>query len=263
VPGNEALRGILNSGFAASGKAIRNEKTKDGKWTPTEYPTFCAVALAGIGGLPDTVADRSVSVKLRRKTQQESVIKLRARAKEIAKLRDDIEAWAQSVDLAAVAEPSIPDEFTDRQGDISVPLLAIADHAGGDWPGRACTALSKLFAEARDNDDSASAGVMLLADIRAVFDQAGKDRLTSADLCEHLTQMEERPWPRLDGGRPLSPPKLAHLLKPFGIAPFSQRQGKDVQRGYERQQFEDAWRRYVPDVLPAVAETEGLEVVAE
>src|SRR5207302_3784568 len=63
---------------------------------------------------------------------------------------------------------------------------------GGDWPRRGREAAIELLAAQRS--DAASLGVRLLADIGAVFDQAGTDRLTSADLAAQLAAIEEAPW---------------------------------------------------------------------
>ncbi|HEY3926834.1 MAG TPA: primase alpha helix C-terminal domain-containing protein, partial [Candidatus Koribacter sp.] len=60
----EALRGVLNTGHRRGGKASccvgKGADTKD-------FQTFCPKAIAGIGHLPDTVADRSIPILLKRK----------------------------------------------------------------------------------------------------------------------------------------------------------------------------------------------------
>jgi hypothetical protein len=74
----ETLRGVLNAGFRRGGVASlcvgqgANLAYKD-------FPVFCAKAIAGIGTLPDTVADRSIPIELRRRRQSERVERFRLR----------------------------------------------------------------------------------------------------------------------------------------------------------------------------------------
>jgi hypothetical protein len=53
--------------------------------------------------------------------------------------------WAKDYGKDLNLDPDIPEDLGDRQGDISVPLLSIAEQAGGDWPARAHAALLASF----------------------------------------------------------------------------------------------------------------------
>jgi hypothetical protein len=64
LPENEELRGILNSGHRRGGSVIR---TIGDDHEPRMFSTFCPCAIALIGKLPGTLADRSVSVELKRR----------------------------------------------------------------------------------------------------------------------------------------------------------------------------------------------------
>ena len=57
-----------------------------------------------------------------------------------------------------------------------------AEVVGADWPGRAREAVSIVMSGA--GDDAESIGVRLLADIRAVFERAGDDKLPSKLLAQ-------------------------------------------------------------------------------
>ena len=46
-------------------------------------------------------------------------------------------------------------------------------------------------------------------------------------------------------GKPLSAAKLSRLLGPFGIVPRSIRMVDKTRKGYEREDFQDAFRRYL------------------
>jgi putative DNA primase/helicase len=134
---NEELRGVLNSGFERSGEVVRVVEVKD-EWQPIRFATFCPVALAGIGALPSTLEDRAVPIVLQRKGAAETVTKLRAPgARDALHIAARCLArWAADRGPRLSTDPPVPDAMGDREGDISIPLLAIADDAGGVWPAR-------------------------------------------------------------------------------------------------------------------------------
>ena len=157
----EALRGVLNSGFQANGRVTRCVGPNH---DVAHFSTFCPKALAGIGTLPDTVRDRSISLPLARKPKNWQAPRLRRRDIEptTEALRRQLVTWAdgESVELLRVAQPALPDPLNDRQCDIAEPLLAIADMAGGDWPAVARRALCELCAGTAG--DEGGLGAMLL-----------------------------------------------------------------------------------------------------
>jgi hypothetical protein len=65
---SEALRGILNGGFQADGSFIRMVGI-GAAMKPEYFSTFSPKAMAGIGNLPDTVADRSIMIRLERSSR--------------------------------------------------------------------------------------------------------------------------------------------------------------------------------------------------
>jgi hypothetical protein len=238
----EALRGILNTGYHLGGVASRcvgkNFDTKD-------FSTFCPKAIAGIGKLPSTVADRAIPIKLKR-APKGTVKKFRERDVELEAfdIRTSIERFADaSKTTVAFARPSLPDELSDRQQDATECLVAIADLAGGDWPSLARTSLTSLCVEAQGNDDSV--GHVLLSDIRQVFDASGSDRISSTDLAKALAEIETSPWAEWSKGQPISANKVAKLLKRYGVEPECLRIGVKTPRGYTRQRFEEPWTLYL------------------
>jgi hypothetical protein len=60
---NEELRGILNSGHRKGGQVIRTVQ-EGNKLETRAFSTHCPVAIALIGKLPDTLADRSVAISM-------------------------------------------------------------------------------------------------------------------------------------------------------------------------------------------------------
>jgi hypothetical protein len=118
---------------------------------------------------------------------------------------------------------------------------------------------------AKSEGEEQSLKTMLLEDIRSVFVAKGVARAPSADLVEALLAMKDRPWPELGkAAKPITQNKLAKLLKDFGIRPDDVWTGGKPLKGYTIGQFEDAFRRYLPDPLVQAArplgsqENEGL-----
>jgi hypothetical protein len=243
--GAEDVRGLLNAGYRRGGAVMR----ASGKWGVTRFDVFAPVALAGIGRLPDTVQDRSIVLRLKRRGSGESVEKLRRREveAEVFGLRTSIGRWVED-NLGALAQlpPVVPDVLGDRAADIWEPLLGIACLAGGDWPERAASAAIKLSVPAED-DDSGSDGVRLLADVRSAFGLLGRDRVSSADLVRVLNEIEGAPW----GEQGIDPHVLARMLRPFEVKPRLVRVGEAVFRGYLKSDFVDSFDRYLPTASEA------------
>jgi hypothetical protein len=245
---SEDVRALLNAGYRRGAEVAR--VVGEGKRMAVQrFPVFAPVALAGIGALPDTVQDRSIVIRLKRRARGEEVEKLRRRlvAPEGARLRERAAAWvADRHEVLTAALPDVPDELPDRAGDIWEPLLAIADAAGGQWPARARAAAVELSCPASDTDQSQR--VRLLADIRAIFGARSTERLSSADLVAALHALDESPWSEswFDAR------KLAAKLKPFDVRPKVVRQNSEVFRGYVRADFDDAFGRYLPQAVTTV-----------
>jgi Protein of unknown function (DUF3631) len=242
----EPLRALLNAGNRRGTRVPRCAGAQRDKLE--EFDVYCPKALAGIGKLPDTIADRSVPIELKRRAPGEPIERFRRRdADERAEIiRRNLVDWADQLDAPlAEARPELPD-IDDRAADAWEPLLAIADWAGGEWPAQARAAALELSA-GTDEDDSH--GVRLLADAWAVFEQRKLERLPTAELLAALNDDDEAPWATWGkGDKPLTARGLWALLRPFKIKPDKWRDealDKTV-RGYRRRDFEDSWRRYPP-----------------
>jgi hypothetical protein len=200
------------------------------------------------------VADRAIPVRLKRKAPDERVERFRLRdvQTESSRLRSELQAWAAGAieDLRA-ARPHLPEQLSDRQQDGAEPLLAIADTAGGGWPDAARSALKELLVGAQTEDQST--GVGLLADIRDIFAKRQADLIASAKLAETLAQIETSPWGEWSQGKPITPTQVAKLLRPYGISPGSVRIGAKTPKGYQLDQFRDAFKRYLHPDVPAAS----------
>lgn len=240
----EELRGILNGGHTRSSAQV--VRTVGDNHEPRVFRTFCPKAIAAIGQLPGTIEDRSIIIRMQRRAPGEHVERLRRDRieTELEPLRRKAARWAAD-NVAAIrdADPEVPGGLNDRAADNWRPLFAIADAAGGEWPDRARAAAIKLSGEAAVADDDVR--VQLLADLRSIF--GADSHASTEELLNGLNGMADRPWPEWSRGKPLTARGLARLLKPFGIAPKSVRlSATETAKGYDRADFEDAFRRYPP-----------------
>lgn len=192
---NEEMRGLLNAGHQRNRYVTR---VVGNDHTPHRFATFAMAALAGIGDLPDTIMDRAVVIRMRRRAEGERVKPFRSRRDipSLHELRDRIAAWAGPLlDEAAELEPDLPVE--DRAADTWEPLVIIADLAAGSWPRRARTACERMVAAEVEAEEEQPGGARILADIRRVFaTQRETDSLATDDLLYHLRQDPEAPWAR-------------------------------------------------------------------
>jgi len=242
---HEELRGLINAGHRRGAVAYRCTVDKGVK--VEEFPAFCAVAIAGIGDLPDTILDRSVVIAMKRRAPHERLEPFRERPARILTepIRDRLADWATTaVEVLEDAYPEMPEGVVDRPADVWEPLIAIADLAGDEWPARAREACVALNAARSERDPSL--GVQLLADCRRVFADKDVDRLTSSELVELLVALEEAPWADLRG-QAIDTRGLAWRLKPYEVRPRAHRFGEvSGRKGYLRADFHDAWLRYLP-----------------
>jgi len=241
---SDEMRGLLNAGHARQTAWV--VRGVGDEHEPRKFSTWCPKAIALIGRLPDTLADRAIEIPMRRRGKGERVERFRMRIlRDLEPLCRQAARWAKD-HLAALqeADPQVPEELDDRAADNWRPLLSIADLVGDEWSARAREAARRVSGGERRVDGSAQ--VQLLADISELFDKRNTDRIASAELVEDLVGLEERPWNDWGKrGKPLSQRQLADLLKPFEIAPKVIRIGTTTARGYERSQFEDAFSRYL------------------
>lgn len=244
---NEEIRGLLNAGSRRHSMAGRCA-VKGRNIVTEEIPAYCAVALAGIGELPDTILSRSIILRMRRRAPNEVVEPWRRRVylKEGIALYERLSTWSMQVeDELTGSWPLMPDGIEDRAADIWEPLIAIADAAGGEWPDRTRSACIELVAESRNI--TPSLGVRLLADLKDAF--GNLDHMSTFDILSSLHIIEEAPWGDMRG-KPLDPRGLSRMLKPYKVKSKNVRlqlpTGEKIVKGYSRADLWDSWERYVP-----------------
>jgi putative DNA primase/helicase len=243
---SDELRNILNAGHTRAMAYV--VRTTGDNHEPKSFSTFGAKVLAAIGKMPPTVVSRSVQIKLKRLAAGESVERLRLdRLDHLKPLAQRAARWAiDHLDQLRAADPDIPPTLRLRHADNWRVLFAIADAAGGDWPRLARHAAELL--DEPDDDDTLS--LVLLGDIRELFEQRGVSHLSSQDIVQHLVSLENRKWAELNNGKQLSKNRLAALLKQFGVTPRGVRVGDRTPKGYHLADFTDAFSRYLPPIEP-------------
>src|SRR5208282_3908783 len=113
-----------------------------------KFSCWCPKAIARIGRLPHTLADRCIVFGMQRKLPSESCERLRdLEGERLGRqcsrfVRDHAEEIRR-------ARPTLPEGLNDRASDIWEPLILLADLAGGDWPSRARQAAKGLSAGAQ------------------------------------------------------------------------------------------------------------------
>jgi len=163
--------------------------------------------------------------------------------------------WAPGVILNP--DPKLPDELL--RADPSVadnwrPLISVADACLPAW-GTLAREAAVFFALSGRHEDPI---VVLLRDIRTVFDMLSVDRITIKALVTALHEMEDGRWSEFCGvQRNRTPHKLREselraMLRPLGIVtrsvwPGKGKPGDHSGKGYYRSDFEAAWRAYCGD----------------
>ena len=241
--GAEDIRKILNSGYAADKKVWRCVGPKN---ELQSFNVYCPKALAGLNHLPNTLAHRAIPIAMKPPRHDDVYEDFDPEFVEddAATLRSGLEAWALEAEQYLRDPRLVPAKLAgldSRRNQIWRVLFRIADLAGGDWPLDARTVALSL-SSGETSDDESSLGVQLLRDIREVFVE---EHVAAADLVARLNSLDQSPWGGWSDGSGINSRSLGWKLKPYGIKAKSVRVDDQTPKGYERDQFMDAWDRYL------------------
>jgi hypothetical protein len=246
---SDEMRGILNAGFTQkTGYVIR---CVGDDHEPQKFKVFGPKVLCGIGKIPGTLEDRSIPLRLRRKLPGETTSRLRDGEAKFAELRRKLARFADDNQGAVCyARPKVIDGLNDRVNDCWEPLLQVAESAGGHWPELARqTAITIHGIE----EEAPSIGTELLADIKEIF--GDREKIHGENLLEALLEDEEAPWCNWNRGKPMTRRQLTTHMNNYGIKSKDVKIGVITKKGYQREQFKDSWKRYVPDNSVSTATT--------
>lgn len=224
---NEGLRGVLNSGYKTGNFVWRTVGAE-----VVQFPTFCPKIMAGIdnAAMPDTLRDRCIDFKLKRKKAGQEVERFMPRKvePEAAALRQRIQDWAvENMDAILDApEPKIIDGISDRKMEIAEPLLMLAKVARRDRESRKALA-AMLVGE----PPKASIGIRTLQEARDLMAEAKTDRIASSVLASKMG---------------VTPKRLGTILAAYDVTPRTLRlTGGDRAKGYTMEDLQDAFDRYL------------------
>ena len=243
--------------------AFRNQEGTDSGLE--RYSCWCPKAIAMIGKVPDTVADRSIVVPMVRKLVTEKRVPLAAlnvstiKAKCARFALDQREAISQSEKIHG-------DGLNDRAADTFDPLYVIARLAGQEWEQKLHAAALALSPGVHAKGAIAE----LLVDIHTIFFFTERKKMFTRGLLEYLREDEFAMKATALNYLTLDECRLSDALRPYGIKSSTIRIGKDVMRGYLAEDFSDVLARYVPkaDVEARIQELQRQsklwdEVIAE
>jgi hypothetical protein len=221
---HEDLRGTLNSGYKRGGYSIR---IRGGE--VTDFSTFCPKVLAGINNfmIPDTVADRCISIELQRKPHDRKVEPFyQAQAKRrVDPLLNEIHKWVEANENFLEKSKNKPiSGISDRKWEIGEPLAII----GNLLKIKGINQTLKKVLSKEIPRDTMNPTERFMKDICEVFE--GHDKLHSGDIASYLG---------------MSPKLLANNLKSFGIGPRRIRIASKVRNGYQREDMEPILRRNI------------------
>lgn len=215
-----------------------------------KFSCWCPKVMAAIGGLPETLTDRCVVLRMQRRRLGERCERLRnldgtELCRKCARFARD---HAEAIRLG---KPEVPSGLNDRAADIWEPLLVLAEIAGGDWPKLAREAAVKLSGYAEEGSPTAE----LFFNIFLIHIQLETERMFSRELVKHLNAAAERPWE--EGGKPLTELRLSALLRPYEIRPRTVWIGEESAKGYLLADFREVVGRYSLPMVKQMMEEEG------
>jgi putative DNA primase/helicase len=97
-----------------------------------------------------------------------------------------------------------------------------------------------------DEEITQTTGTELLSNIKEIFEEGRIERISTIDLIKALCVDEELTWATYNrGGYPIKPRQLSKRLKAYDIHSKPIRIDYNVVKGYSRDQFKDAFERYI------------------
>jgi hypothetical protein len=231
---DKLLLNIIDEGHRVGGKVTRVLKGE-----VVEFSVFAPLALALVAGkrLPPQLLSRTIVLDLKR--HPEGRDELTPDDPSLSVIRRAIAQWA--TDFLRSQNVRVP--LLGRATDNWHPLVEIADSLGYGATTRATALLL--------NRHNVELEIVLLADIRRIFEQRSIDRIWTDELLLALHQLEDAPWDEFWGLDDSEEPhklrrgELYRLLRKKDIRSRSVQRARgehrESRKGFLREQFEPVW----------------------
>lgn len=234
------MTGIINNLYMDNGAGVTRCNADEG-YRPESYSQFGFTAI-GMIGLPSaaTIIDRSIHIPLKKKKATEEVAKFRGKSELTSSIKMRVSRWMRDheTELKGMDYPRLG-SGDDRYDDKYEFPLAIAQLISPEvYEGAKRAALMHFDSVANEEDIR----LVLLGDIRTAFCIKNSDKMGTGNLVSTLDALNDEQYAY--GGK-TTPRKIASVLRSFGISPVTIRDGSKTFKGYRREDFEDAFDRYL------------------
>jgi hypothetical protein len=194
-----------------------------------------------IGQVPETLADRSIVVKMSRKLVEETCVPLkdfhpgpiRAKCKKFARQNQQIVKDAPQERVGGL---------NDRAADTYEPLAVIARMAGENW----LQELTQAAVWLTSSQNVDTKGPTLLLDVLEILLTVPSMKMFSRDLAGALRGERGFVPTQHFAEKKVTEQVLATTLRRYGARPSTMRIGREVNKGYSAQDFREALQHYVP-----------------
>jgi uncharacterized protein YjbI with pentapeptide repeats len=238
------MKGIINAGYSREGAFVG--RTSMETYKPEQFDLFGAKAFAGIGlerHFPESTLSRSYIINLRRKLADEKVERLRYTDPAVfsilsAKLARVAQDYHEAI--ASMGRVEFPASLDDRSQDNLEPLYHIALLANDEWAAKLLNAATTMTFENADDKPN-----QLLVDIKSIFEETGKDKISSGDLIVKLNNLPDSPWVTYNRGKEMSQTQLAQKLKSYHIKTKNLRINGSTKKCYLLDDFKVVFDHYL------------------
>ena len=251
---------ILNSGYSRRGaQVVRSEKNSEGKFVYKTYNPFGPKILSGIGqeNLGNTLRDRSFPIELKRMLPHERTVRL-IHDSQFQMLEDwknkiieNVEELKNSEDIfneyliESVINILADLNSDDRAIDISHPLIAIACLGSDDWAIKSINAVNNLTGKKTEEVSWETEILIICKEIASTDTNTG---IHTKSLLEKINFWPESRFQNFNNGNGINSNQLSKVLKSFDIKSTQLRVNGENKRGYNWDDFQDAFNRWLPQV---------------
>ena len=245
----EQLKEILCASVRKDSSIMRCGGKKN-DFDPIEFKPYGPKVVACIDKVDPVIASRCLPIDLQRKVRSDITLHVRERdvPPRAKAIKDKLEKWAEVAKTYLPLQhqaTEYPDIVNDRMADGLLPLKTLLEDDDLD------TSILISYAERIERKDSKSRSQSnqnrMLASCRDIFDEPGCQFIESSMLVAQLNSIEDERWCGWNDRTGINAHNVAKLLDGYDIKP--RRNSKGNKRGYYREDFEEAFGRYLSPSL--------------